>query len=307
MSMTLFTNNFSTTLAGQQFTNLTPAQQPASQLLESLAGLFAALAPLMQGLGFQGNAAGNRFGNIFQQPFGPQGFPQGFGPQGFPQGFGPQGFPLPTGFSGTTTSTSSNQLFIGQMPMTQDRAVQLLRENWDKASKTNGGKGITRESLEAAIKGSDASAEFKAAVQYLLGSDLAFKNLDRANATKHGNCRQKTDGFIARSDLDAALGAIPFTAQENQVAQTLLDNLKVLGNGNEVINQGDLGRIAVTGQLPNGQPASPALLAAARYALANPSFFGKLDDAFLQANTGMKGPHGDGLVGADDLKKACKR
>jgi hypothetical protein len=290
MSMTLSTTNYSTTLGVPQFNNnFVPIQQPGSQLLESLAGLFSALAPLLQGLGFQGNPMGNRFGNNFQQNFGPQGFPQGFGPQGFPQGFGPQGFPQGFGPQGFPQGFGA--------PMGEVRAKQVLNQNWALASKSNDGKGVTRESLTSALNDPAATPEFREAASFFLNNDVAFKNLDRANATKHGNFKQKADGWVASVDMHAALSNSP----------TGIDNISEILNRNWSLasraNNGNGITLDSLRQAMNDPSAPLDFKLAAQHLLDNPTEFTNLDrsNATKHGNFHQKP---DGWIASVDLHAA---
>lgn len=283
--------------------------QQVGTLMQSLAGLLAALAPMLQNAGLRGNPQSNQLGG-------------GFGPA--PQWTGAgngQGF---QGMGGTPTSGSFPALGFGptsqqginpfeaqqalQPPMTQDRAAQLLSENYDNIPHKNKHGSIGRESLEAVAKDPNASPELKDAAQYLLDNPLAFSQMDIANGTKTGKNR-KEDGFIGKKDLEATTQSAPFSAAEKGVASTFLKYKdQLMGtDGRQAMSLQELSKIATTGQMPNGQQAPADLLNAARFATANPAFFNKLEETNLYRNPGAKGPRNDGKVGVEDLQLALGR
>jgi hypothetical protein len=306
MSMTT-TTTYGFTMQALQALQVPQVPQPPIQpapgqlMLDALAGLFQALAPMLRGMGSQLNQPARDLGNPFQQAFGLQGldFKQIFQQVINTRGTAPFGLPV---------NPFGQQPVFGQRAMTQDRAVQVLKENWEKASKRNNGETISRCSLKDVLSDPNASPELKEAARFLLNNNAAFNNLERADAGRLGKTGEMADGTISRGDLDAALHSIPFTPREQQVAKTLLDNLNVLGNGDQKITQADLAKILATGLLPNGQPASPAMLAAARHVAANPSFFSKLEETFeARNNPSLPGSRKDGVVGVEDLLAALAR
>jgi hypothetical protein len=281
--------------------------QQVGTLMQSLAGLLAALAPMLQNTGMRGNPQSNQLGG-------------GFGP--VPQWSGAgngQGF---QGMGGTPTSGSFPALGFGspthmginpfeaqqalQPPMTQDRAAQVLSENYDNIPHKNKHGSIGRESLEAVAKDPKSSPELKDAAQYLLDNPLAFSQMDTANRTKTGKGGGE-DGFIGKKDLAATTQSTPFSAAEKNVANTFVQHKDQLLGGDGLMSLQELSKIATTGKLPNGQPAPADLLSAAQFATANPAFFSKLEEAYMHRNPGAKGERNDAKVGIEDLQVALGR
>jgi hypothetical protein len=281
--------------------------QQVGTLMQSLAGLLAALAPMLQNAGLRGNPQSNQLGG-------------GFGPA--PQWTGAgngQGF---QGMGGTPTSGSFPALGFGspthmginpfeaqqalQPPMTQDRAAQVLSENYDNIPHKNKHGSIGRESLEAVAKDPKSSPELKDAAQYLLDNPLAFSQMDTANRTKTGKGGGE-DGFIGKKDLAVTTQSTPFSAAEKNVANTFVQHKDQLLGGDGLMSLQELSKIATTGKLPNGQPAPANLLSAAQFAAANPAFFSKLEEAYMHRNPGAKGERNDAKVGIEDLQVALGR
>jgi hypothetical protein len=308
-----FTNVYNNpALNGAFGPSMTPVvSQQVGTLMQSLAGLLAALAPMLQNAGMRGNPQSNQLGGGFGPA--PQWTGTGTG-TGNSQGF--------QGMGGTPTSGSFPALGFGptpqqginpfeaqqalQPPMTQDRAAQLLSENYDNIPHKNKKGSIGRESLEAVAKDPNASPELKDAAQYLLDNPLAFSQMDTANRTKTGKGGDE-DGWIGKKDLAATTQSTPFSAAEKGVANTFVQHKDALLGGDGLMSLQELSKIATTGQLPNGQPAPADLLNAARFATANPAFFSKLEEAYMHRNPGAKGERNDGKVGIEDLQVALGR
>lgn len=295
--------------------NLSPVMsQQVGTLMQSLAGLLAALAPMLQNAGLRANPQSSQLGN----GFGPA--PQWTG-AGNGQGFQPTGGGAPAGgaspFGGFPALGFGNPTHMGiinpfeaqqalQPPMTQDRAAQVLSENYDNIPHKNKHGSIGRESLEAVAKDPNASPELKDAAQYLLDNPLAFSQMDTANRTKTGKGGGE-DGFIGKKDLAATTQSTPLSAAEKGVANTFVQHKDALLGGDGLMSLQELSKIATTGKLPNGQPAPADLLNAARFATANPAFFSKLEEAYMHRNPGAKGERNDAKVGIEDLQVALGR
>jgi NolX protein len=310
-----FTNIYNNpALSGAFGPNAMPpvASQQVGTLMQSLAGLLAALAPMLQNAGLRANPQSSQLGG----GFGPA--PQWTG-AGNGQGFQGTGGGAPVGgspFGGFPALGLGNPTHMGinpfeaqqalQPPMTQDRAAQVLSEHYDNIPHKNGKGSIGRESLEAVAKDPKSPPELKEAAQYLLDNPLAFSQMDTANRTKTGK-GDSEDGWIGKKDLAATTQSTPFSAAEKGVVNTFMQHKDQLLGGDGLMSLQELSKIATTGKLPNGQPAPADLLNAAQFATANPAFFSKLEEAYMHRNPGAKGERNDAKVGVEDLQVALGR
>jgi hypothetical protein len=192
-----------------------------------------------------------------------------------------------------------------QQPMTAERAVELLNRNFDNLS--GGKETVDRSDLRRAVNDPNSSPELKQAASFLLNNPQAYRQLETADQRATGPVPLADalgDGRISKGDTLAsmALSGSP-SPQESKAMAALLANKDIVLAGDSLSSREELAMIALTGKLPNGQPAPADLLEAARFLTENPEKFNKLENAFFYRNpTNTNIPKGDGKIGLEDLQ-----
>ena len=191
-----------------------------------------------------------------------------------------------------------------QSAMTADRAAEVLNKNFDNVS--GGKETVDRNDLRRVLNDPNSSPELKQAASFLLNNPAAYRKIETADAWAQGGT-SIPDGRISKGDTVAAMSSSGSpSAQESKAAATLYANKDTLLAGDKLISREELGQIATTGKLLNGQPASADLVAAAQYYTQNPEKFSKLEDTNFYRNPGSKNiAKGDGKIGEDDLRLAA--
>lgn len=191
-----------------------------------------------------------------------------------------------------------------QPAMTADRATQVLNQNFDNVS--GGKETVSRDDLRRALTDPNSSPEMKDAANFLLNNPDAFRKLDTADQRAAGPVPMFTalgDGRISKGDTVAAMQSGTQTQPErNAVAALLANKDSLMAGGDKLISKDELSMIAMTGKLPNGQPAPADLQQAAKYFTENPAMFSKLEDTnFYRSSNNTNIPKADGKIGLQDM------
>lgn len=198
-----------------------------------------------------------------------------------------------------------------QPSMNADLAAQVLNQNFDNIS--GGKKTLDRDDLRRALTDPNSSPEVKSAANFLLNDPDAFRKIDTAHQRSQGSGGLSAavgDGRISKSDTVAsmALSNTQTQPERNAVAALLANKDSLMAGGDKLISKDELGMIATTGKLPNGQPAPADLQQAAKYFTENPAMFNKLEDTNFYRNSNNNNiPRGDGKVGLQDMLTALSQ
>ena len=207
--------------------------------------------------------------------------------------------------------TAAGGAVQSQPPMNADRAAQVLNQNFDNVS--GGKETVNRDDLRRALTDPNSSPEVKSAANFLLNNPDAFRKIETADQRSQGSGGLSAvvgDGRISKGDTVAsmALSNTQTQPERNAVAALLANKDSLMAGGDKLISKDELGMIATTGKLPNGQPAPADLQQAAKYFTENPAMFSKLEDTnFYRSSNNNNIPKGDGKVGLQDMLTALSQ
>jgi hypothetical protein len=198
-----------------------------------------------------------------------------------------------------------------QQPMSQDRAMRVLADNFPEIQADKGIKlaDLTKIARGETVNGMSAapSALLRQAAKTFADDPKAFGEFETRAEHATGNKKAKGDGVLGLEDLSYNLnGPKALGAGEKEAVQTLDKHKAQLFGKNDKIDVSVLKSVADTGKLPDGKAAPADLKAAAERVTSSPWLMAKLDTGD-SASQGKWDVRANGEISKKDLGALSKQ
>jgi hypothetical protein len=198
-----------------------------------------------------------------------------------------------------------------QQPMSQDRAMRVLADNFPEIQADKGIKlaDLTKIARGETVNGMSAapSALLRQAAKTFADDPKAFGEFETRAEHATGNKKAKGDGVLGLEDLSYNLNRPKaLGAGEKEAVQTLDKHKAQLFGKNDKIDVSVLKSVADTGKLPDGKAAPADLKAAAERVTSSPWLMAKLDTGD-SASQGKWDVRANGEISKKDLGALSKQ